>query len=290
MARSIWNGTITFGLTTLPVKVHSATEDKGVHFHQVHAKDGARIKQKRICSKQGKEVPYKQVAKGYEVSEGEYVMLSQKEIDAAAGDHSHLIELEEFVRAEELDPVYYDRTYYLGAGEGGHEAYRLLHDALERSDRVGIGRWVFHNREYLIAVRSLDRVLALHSLRFAAELIDAKSLELPSPSRGPSKREVEMAQSLVDALHDRFDPRSLKDSYRERVLELIKARARGEEPELPEAPVDQETPDLIAALEASLSGSGRNRTGSKRSNSRAKSEQPAHKRGRSGTKRGKAKG
>ena len=110
MARSIWNGTITFGLTAVPIKVHSATEDKSVHFHQVHAKDGARIKQKRICSKEGKQVPYQQVAKGYEIRKGKYVVLSQEEIDAAAGERSHLIELEEFVCEADIDSVYYDRA------------------------------------------------------------------------------------------------------------------------------------------------------------------------------------
>src|ERR1700759_1480351 len=173
MARSLWNGTISFGLGAVPIKVHSAVEDKGVHFHQVHAKDGARIKQKRICSKEGKAVPYKQVAKGYEVRADEYVILTQEEIDVAAGDRSRTIELEEFVRAEQVDPVYFDRSYYLGAGKDGRDAYRLLHDALERSERVGIGRWVFHNREYLVAIRTLDRVLALHTMRFDDELIKA---------------------------------------------------------------------------------------------------------------------
>ena len=115
MARSIWNGTIRFGLAAVPIKVHSAVEDKGVHFHQVHAKDGARIKQKRICSREGKAVPYKQVAKGYEVRADEYVILTQEEIDAAAGDRSRTIELEEFVKAEQVDPVYYNGSYYLVA-------------------------------------------------------------------------------------------------------------------------------------------------------------------------------
>ena len=139
MARSIWNGTITFGLIAVPIKVNSATEDKSVHFHQVHAADGSRIKQKRICSKENKEVPFKQVAKGYELRGGKYVMLEQEEIDAAAGDSSHLIELEEFVGAAEIDPVFYDRTYYIGAGNDGGDAYRLLHDALRKSDRAGLG-------------------------------------------------------------------------------------------------------------------------------------------------------
>jgi len=257
MARSIWNGTITFGLTAVPVKVHSATEDQSVHFHQVHAKDGARVKQKRVCSKEGKEVPYKQVAKGYEYRKGKYVVLSQEEIDAAAGGRSHLIELEEFVCAPEIDPDYYDRAYYLGAGSDGADAYRLLHDALERAGRVGIGRWVFHNREYLVAIRPLDGVLVLQTMRFAAELVDPEDLELPKPSRAPSKREIEMAGKLVETLHERFKPEVFKDSYRERVLALIEAKARGEEPDLPEVAETEESGDLMAALEASLSAGSR---------------------------------
>jgi DNA end-binding protein Ku len=269
MARSIWNGTITFGLAVVPIKVHSAVEDKGIHFHQVHAKDGARVKQKRVCSREGKAVPYKQVAKGYEIRAGEYVLLEQEEIDAAAGERSHRIDLDEFVRAHEIDPVYYDRGYYLGAGKDGRDAYRLLHDALERSERVGIGRWVFHNREYLVAVRPAKGVLALHTMRFAAELIDVDSLGLPAPSRAPSRREIEMASTLVDSLHDRFDPGAFEDSYRGRVIELIEAKARGEEPDIPEAVEPEEAPDLMAALEASLSKSSSRK--SPRKKSKAKS-------------------
>jgi DNA end-binding protein Ku len=254
VARSIWNGTIAFGLTTVPIKVHSATQDHGIHFHQVHAPDGARIEQKRICSKEGKAVPYKQVAKGYELRGGEYVLLSQQEIDAAAGERSRLIELEEFVRSEEIDPVYYNRTYWLGVGKDGADAYRLLHDALARSERVGIGRWVFHNREYLVAIRSAGDGLALHTVRFADELVDPDSLDLPQPSRLPSKREIEMAGTLVESLHEEFEPESFTDGYRERVLKLIDAKARGEEPDLPEASESAEMPDLEAALEASLAG------------------------------------
>jgi DNA end-binding protein Ku len=252
MPRSIWNGTVTFGLTIVPIKVHSAIEDHGIHFHQVHAADGARIRQKRVCAKENREVPYEQVAKGYELRGGEYVLLSQDEINAAAGEHAHLVEIEEFVRAAEIDPVYYDHTYYLSAGDDGENAYRLLHDALVKAERVGIGRWVFHNREYLVAVRALDDALALHTTRFADELVDPGKLDLPEPSRKPAKREVEMAGALVDTLHGRFDPAKLKDSYRRRVLQLIKAKARGEEPELPEEPEDAGGMDLEAALEASL--------------------------------------
>jgi DNA end-binding protein Ku len=256
MARSIWNGVIAFGLTTVPIKVHSATDDHGVHFHQVHAKDGARIKQRRVCSKEDKEVPYKQVAKGYEVRDGEYVMLSQDEIDVAAGEQARVIQMDEFVRAVEIDPVFYDRGYYLGARDDGADAYRLLHDALAKADRVGIGRWVFHNREYLVAVRALQDVLALHTMRFVAELVDAGTLKLKAPSKKPSKREIEMAGTLVESLHAGFDAGQFQDGYRDRVLALIQAKAHGEEPELP-TPVEPEPDsDLMAALEASLSKGG----------------------------------
>jgi DNA end-binding protein Ku len=255
MARSIWNGTIMVGLTSVPVKVHSATEDHTVHFHQVHAKDGAQIKQKRICSKEDKEVPYNQIAHGYELRGGKYVLLSQEEIDAAAGERAHVIELEEFVRVAEIDPVFYERTYYLGAGEDGADAYRLLHDGLARAERVGIGRWVFHNREYLVAVRALEEVLVLHTMRFAQELVDVGDLDMARPSRKPSKREVEMAGKLVESLLARFDPGEYEDSYRQRVLELLEAKARGETPELGQPQETEQQGDLAAALQASLAGS-----------------------------------
>ncbi len=276
-----------FGLTTVPIKVHSATEDRSVHFHQVHEKDAARIKQRRICSKEGKEVPYKQVAKGYALAKGKYVMLSQDEIDAAGGERSHLIELDQFVRGEEIDPVYFARSYHLGAGEDAQDAYRLLHDALERSERVGIGRWVFHNREYLVAVRPLQQVLALHTMRFADELVDADELDLPTPSRGPDKREIEMAGKLVESLHERFKPEAFKDDYREAVLKLIEAKAKGKEVELPEAEEIEEAADLIGALEASLKRSRGGRT--RKSPARASKSGAKGRSSRSGSTRDGAK-
>jgi DNA end-binding protein Ku len=264
MARSIWNGTITFGLIAVPIKVHSATESHTIHFHQVHESDGARIKQKRMCSKEGKEVPYKEVAMGYEVRGGEFVMLDKDEIDAAAGDRSHTIELEQFVDGEQVDPVYYNRTYYLGAGEDGEDAYRLLHDALARAGRTGIGRWVFHNREYLVAVRAGEDVLVLHTMRFADELVGVEKLDIQAPSRKPTKQELDMAEQLVDSLRKQFRPASFKDSYRDRVAELIKLKAEGGEVELPEQEEVEAPDDLLAALEASLGKGKKSRSKARR--------------------------
>ena len=252
MPRSIWNGTIAFGLIAVPIKVYSATESHTIHFHQVHLHDGARIKQKRICSKEGKEVPYEEVAMGYEVRGGEFVMLEKEEIDAAAGDRSRTIELEQFVDREQVDPVFYDRTYYVGAGSDGEDAYRLLHDALQKAQRTGLGRWVFHNREYLVAVRAGDDVLVLQTMRFADELVAAHKLDIPAPSRKPTDRELDMAEQLVNSLHKSFRPSAFKDSYRERVAELIKRKAQGEEIEFPEFEEREAPDDLMAALQASL--------------------------------------
>jgi DNA end-binding protein Ku len=252
--RSIWNGTVAFAGVFVPIKVHSATEDQTVHFHEVHVDDGARIEHKRICPKEDKEVPYKEIVKGYEVSNGKYVVLEKEELDAAAGEGSRLIEIEEFVCAGDIDPVFYDKTYYLGSQDKGKDAYRLLHDALEKSDRVGIGRWVFHNREYLVALRPLDDAIALHTMRFHDELVAVKDLEISSPSRKPSEKELTMAGKLVDTLEADFKPDDFEDTYRERLLEYIEAKSKGKVQSLPKRTEADDPDDLMAALEASVSG------------------------------------
>src|SRR5215211_5125875 len=193
MPRSIWNGTIAFGLMTVPVKLHTATESKTVHFREVHLDDAAKVEHRRFCSNEDKEVPYKEVVKGFEVGEDEYVVLDKDEIAAAAGDGAHRIDVEHFVDAADIDPVFYDKTYYLGAGKDGAGPYRLLLDALEQTGRAGIGRFTFHDREYLTAVRARDGVLVLHTLHFADELVAGDDVDAAEPSRGPDKREVKMA-------------------------------------------------------------------------------------------------
>jgi DNA end-binding protein Ku len=255
MARSIWNGTIAFGLMSVPVKLHTATESKTVHFHEVHLDDGARIEHRRFCSKEDTEVPYKEVVKGYEVAPDEYVVLDKEEISAAAGDGAHRIDVEHFVDAADIDPVFFEKTYYLGAAKDAGGAYRLLHDALEDTGRAGIGRFTFHDREYLTAIRARDGVLLLHTLRFADELVPGSDIDVAEPSRGPGKREVEMARKLVDTLHERFKPERYEDEYRKAVLKVIEQKAEGKEIEPPDEPEPEEPDDLMAALQASLEGS-----------------------------------
>ena len=244
---------MAFAGVAVPIKVHSATQDRTVHFHEVHVDDGARIEHKRICPKEDKEVPYKEIVKGYEVSNGKFAVLEDEELKAAAGKATRLIEVEEFVCAGDIDPVMYDRTYYLGSQDKGKDAYRLLHDALEKTGRAGIGRWVFHNREYLVAIRPFDDALAMHTMRFADELVPAKDLDLGRASRKPSKRELEMAGKLVDSLQTKWDPARYEDEYRERLLEYIEAKAKGKVESLPKRTEAQDPGDLMAALEASVS-------------------------------------
>ena len=252
--KSIWNGTISFGLAHVPVKLYSATESKSVHFSEVHVSDGARIEHKRICSKEDKQVPFKEIVRGYEVAEDEFVVLDKDEVAAAAGGRGKVIELEEFVPEGEIDPIFFDKTYYVGSRDDS-EPYRVFQAALERSGRVGIGRFTFHNREYLAAVRNLEGALALHTMRFHDEIVDADDLDPPKPGKGPAKREVEMAGQLVESLHRKFKPEDYEDTYREAVLKLIERKAKGEEVELEEEEPEEETSDLMAALQASLKGS-----------------------------------
>jgi DNA end-binding protein Ku len=249
--KSIWNGTISFGLAHVPIKLYSATESKTVRFREVHVTDGAQLEHNRICSKEEKEVPYKEIVKGYEVSPDRYVVLEKDEVKAAAGARGKVIELEDFVPEGAIDPVFFEKTYYVGARDDT-EPYRVFRAALERAGRVGIGRFTFHDREYLAAVRPLDGVLALHTMRFHDEVVDADELDVDLPAKGPSKREVEMAAQLVKSLHRKFDPTDYEDSYREAVLELIERKAKGEELVPPEPEPEEETSDLMAALQASL--------------------------------------
>ena len=240
-------------MVNIPVKLYTATESKTVHFQEVHAKDGAKIEHRRICPKEDKEIPYKQIVKGYEVSEDEYVVLEREEVKAAAGDRGKVIHLREFVCAQDIDPVFYEKTYYVGSRDD-QDSFRLLHEALRKSERAGIGRFAFHDREYLVAVRAGEDVLVLHTLRFHDELVDADELELEGGAQKPSRKEVQMASQLVGTLSEDFKPSAFEDSYRDAVLDLIKRKSKGEEID----PVAQEEPahgdDLAAALEASLAG------------------------------------
>ena len=255
--RSLWNGTVSVGLVHVPVKLYSAIESKTVQFQEVHLEDGAPIEHRRFCEKEKREVPYEEVVRGFEVGKGEYMALEKDEVKAAAGGTGHLIEVEHFVPVGDIDPVFYEKAYYLGAGEKGKDGYRVLHDALERTGRAAVGRFTFHNREYVAAIHPLDGVLALHTLRFADELVDGGDFDYTRPRKRAGDREVKMAGRLVESLHEKFKPERYTDEYREAVLGVIEQKAAGKEITPPEEDEPDDSSDLMAALEASLDGGGR---------------------------------
>jgi DNA end-binding protein Ku len=252
MPRSIWNGTIAFGAVAVPIKLYSAVESKTVHFHEVHLKDGARIEHRPFCAKEDKEVPREEIVKGFEVRQGRYVVVAKEEIDAAGGSRSRIIDVDRFVPVADIDPVFYAKAYFVGSQDEGADAYKLLQAALARTERAALGRFTFHHREYLAAIRAYKNVMVLHTMRFADELVAPKELEVPKLGRKPGAREVEMAKRLIDALHEPFRPGRLHDEYREAVLAAIQRKAKGEEIVAAEEPEAEPPDDLMAALKASL--------------------------------------
>jgi len=235
----------------VPIKLYTATESKTVHFSEVHARDGAKIEHRRICPKDGKEVDYDDIVKGYEVSADRYVVLEKDEVKAAAGDRGKVVHIEEFVAADDIDPVFFEKSYYVGSRDD-EDAYRLLHESLRRSRRAGIGRFTFHDREYLVAVRALDDVIVLHTLRFHDEVVSGDDLEIDGTGGKPGKREVDMASRLLESLDEDFEPESYEDTYRQSVLDLITRKAAGKEIDLAAQEEPDHGDDLAAALEASL--------------------------------------
>jgi DNA end-binding protein Ku len=255
MPRAIWSGAISFGLVNVPVKLYSATSPKTVRFHQLSGKTGARIKQKRVDPSTGEEVAFEDIVKGYELTPERYVLIEPQELEALDPKATKTIDIEEFVDLADIDPIYYDHSYYLAPAAGGAKAYRLLLEAMRESGKVAIGKIVIRSKQQLCALRPADQVMALSTMLFGDEVLSADRLdELDAIGEAEaSDRELTMAQQLISSLSADFDPGKFKDEYRERVLELIERKAAGEEITVqPEAEEEVPAPDLMAALEASL--------------------------------------
>jgi DNA end-binding protein Ku len=255
MPRAIWSGAISFGLVNVPVKMYSATSPKTVRFHQLSSKTGARIKQKRVDPSTGEEVAFEDIVKGFELSPERYVLIEPEELDALDPKATKTIDIEEFVDLAEIDPIYYDHSYYLAPATGGAKAYRLLLEAMREAGKVAIGRVVIRSRQQLCALRPIGQAMGLSTMLFGDEVLSPDRLdELDALHEAEaSKRELTMAQQLISSLSADFDPLKFKDDYRERVLDLIERKAAGEEIAVqPEAEDSEPAPDLMAALEASL--------------------------------------
>jgi DNA end-binding protein Ku len=259
MARAIWSGAISFGLVNIPVKLFSAVSRKTVRFHQLDSADSGRIQQRRVNPRTGEEVPYENLVKGYEIGPDRYVVIDPDELDSLSPEKTRTIDIEDFVDLEDIDPIFYDHPYYLVPGTGAEKAYRLLLDAMQESEKVAIARVVLRSKENLVAIRPRDGVLAMETLLFADEVISPDDLdEFPEEAKKTTKRELDMAQQLIDSLSAEFEPEKYRDEYRDRVLDLIERKASGEEIVV-EAPAEEpkKVPDLMAALEASIAAGKR---------------------------------
>jgi DNA end-binding protein Ku len=255
MARAIWSGAISFGLVNVPVKLYSATSPKTVRFHQLSSKTGVRIRQKRVDPSTDEEVPYEDIVKGYEITPERYVLIEPEELEALDPKATKTVDIESFVDLAEIDPIYYDHTYYLAPSAGGAKAYKLLLEAMEEEGKVGIGKVVLRSKQQLAALRPGDGVLMLTTMLWGDEVLSPERVdELDSVAEADaSQRELKMAEQLIESLSSEFDPTSFKDEYRERVLDLIERKAAGEEIAVqPQAEEPEAAPDLMAALEASL--------------------------------------
>ena len=255
MPRAIWTGAISFGLVNVPVKLYSATSPKTVRFHQLSSKTGARIRQKRVDPSTGDEVPFEEIVKGYELSPDRYVLIDPEELDALDPKATKTIDIEEFVDLVEIDPIYYDHSYYLAPSTGGAKAYRLLLEAMREAGKVAIGRVVLRSKQQLCALRPSGDVMMMVTMLFGDEVLPPDRIdELDALGEAEAtKRELTMAQQLIASLSSELDPTKFHDEYRERVIDLIERKAAGEEIAVqPQAEEEAPAPDLMAALEASL--------------------------------------
>lgn len=256
MPRAIWSGSITFGLLNVPVKLYSAVSKQTVRFKELREGDGARIRHKRVAEDDGKEVPYEKIVKGYEFAPDQYVLLSKDELSELNPKKTRAIEIQDFVDLDEIDPIYFESPYYLGPDKGAEKAYGLLVEAMRDANKIAIARFVLRNKEHLAAIRPLDDVLTLTTMRFADEVSkpgDLDGLFEEKPGK-PAARELKMAKELIDSLSSDFDPAQYRDEYREELLDLLEKKAAGEE--IVSAPTEEPTPtrapDLMAVLEESL--------------------------------------
>jgi DNA end-binding protein Ku len=280
--RAIWKGAVSFGLVSISIKLYSATEEKTIRFHQVHAADGGRIKYQRICSKCGNQVGYDEIAKGYDVGGGEQVVLTDDDFDELPLATSHAIDVLEFVPAEQVDPILYGKSYYLEPEETATKPYVLLRDALSDSDRVAIVKVALRQREQLATLRVRDEVLVMHTMLWPDEVRTPEFDFLDGDVR-IRQQELAMATSLIDTMTADFDPDEFTDNYREALQEVIDAKVAGREvtPAAEEEGKPAAAVDLMAALSASVeaarSARGEPATAKKKAPAAKKKAAPAKK-------------
>ncbi len=255
MPRPTWSGSISFGLVNVPVKAYTAVRDHTLHFHQLDKKTGARVEYRKVSSKSGRELDADDIEKGYEVSKGRYVVVDEDEFEELRPRSTRTIDVTDFVELAAIDPIYYEKTYWLGTdGEGASRAYRLLLAAMEKTQRVAIGSVVMRTKQYLAAIRPVDGALAMSTMRFGVEVVPRSEIDgIPPAHVKPSDNELRLAIQIIEGLASEWDPRRYHDTYTEQMQELIEAKAKGKEVTLePEAEPPSNVIDLMEALKASV--------------------------------------
>jgi DNA end-binding protein Ku len=254
--RPIWKGAISFGLVTIPVKLYAATEEKDIRFHLLHKEDGGRIEMKRVCSLDGKEVAWDDLVRGFEIARGEYVVLTPEEIEEAKPDSATTIDIGDFVELTEIDPIYFEKTYYLEPTEVGAKPYSLLRRALEETERIAVARVVIRTKERLATLRPYDGTLALETMFWPDEIRSTDALDLPEGRETEvSAKEMQMARSLVDNLSGKFEPAAYRDEYRIALEQLIEQKQKGEQRVARRRKAEPSVTDLMDALRQSVEAS-----------------------------------
>lgn len=256
---AIWSGSISFGLVNIPIKLYSGSEDPRVNLKMLHNKDNSPIRYAKICRAEGKEVSYSEVIKGYEFQKNEFIVLDDQDFEKANVHATHTIDIIEFINEKELDLRLFEKPYYLEPDKGADKAYSLLREALSRSKKVAVAKFVLHNREHLALLKSIDNILVLNSMRFIDEIRDVKQLKIPKVTQFKAQ-EINMALALIKQLSKRFNPHKFKDTYKEELKSIIQEKAAGKKSKIKgKKPVNTKAKDLMFVLKASLKQAEKNK-------------------------------
>src|ERR1700756_855416 len=278
MARAIWKGSISFGLVNIPIALYPATRREELRFRLLRKSDLSPVNYKRVAEKDGKEVPWDQIVKGYEYEKGKYVVLKDEDFERVDLEATQTVDIQDFVHQEEIDPIFFYKPYYLEPQKGGDKAYALLRDALKETNKVGVAKVIIKTRQYLAGVKPEDGALVLELMHFADELADPEKLHVPKKME-LGKREMSMAKSLIDTMSSKWNPEKYKDDYREALMEVIEEKVEAGGKEIEEKPRKAPKPtkviDLVSALQKSLEETGAKKK--TKTKSRSKRAQPANK-------------
>jgi DNA end-binding protein Ku len=278
MARAIWKGSISFGLVNIPIALYPATRREELKFRLLRKSDLSPVNYKRVAERDGREVSWDQIVKGYEYEKGKYVVLKDEDFQRVDLEATQTVDIKDFVDQEEIDPMFFYKPYYLEPQKGGDKAYALLRDSLKDTNKVGVAKVVIKTRQYLAGVKPEDGVLVLELMHFADELADAEKLHLPKKME-VGKREMNMAKSLIDSMTSKWEPEKYKDDYREALMEVIEEKVEAGGKEIEEKPRKAPKPtkviDLVSVLQKSLEQTGEKKK--TKSRSLAKKAQRARK-------------